>query len=780
MLVEEPLRRWCRESLGYARRQFAKETPTQAKWTAESVVDTAAFRNLLSGRKINGTVPFDSEVAASSRAIDLVNSLASECPIDVNSSPEILGSIHETLVTLRRSRRNGSAPRGSSSRKANGIFYTPSFIVDEIVQQTIGPRLTERIHHKRDRIRVLDPAAGCGAFLVAAFRFLMRRSQDDGTSNASESRSNHSVQTENGGTLTYRKCQAILKDHLFGVDLDPTAIEVARRVLWLTMIDFADWETLPNPIDFFPGDLSANIKSGQTLIGSSFLKDETEEHDESTPRSSLQRFDWASEFPHVAMQGGFDVVLGNPPYRRERDFKQELDEIQSTALGRKHRSARMDLWYYFLHRGIELLRDGGSLSFITNAYWIQGRGAEKVIATLRDDVHLDEVVLLGSYPVFPGISGQHLIFRVTKSHRDDPITIKMIPRGKTSSTCLNLSTDANMMTFVKSKEDLFCDGRLDVMPSADALFQKLRSQARLIEFGLIRQGIAENPAAINRRTLERFHEESLSQKWIIGEGVFSLRASEVARLALPPTEAKLLRPYHDLCDLSRYWNASPPSRQLLYSTRQTCPEITDFPTFYDHISRFRAVLDARRETRQGTNSWWHLHWPRDARIWQADKLIALQLAVQPSFVPIFGPAYVPFSANVFVPFPAVRESLYYFCGVLNSRILWAWFAHTAKRRGVGLELNGHTLENAPIRRIDFDNLMDVCLHDELVQAVTTRIELETDRARETLDDSCRKTIADDIVEIELRLDSIVASLYGLSPENIATMDEIVSRERFDR
>lgn len=777
LVVEESLRNWCRESLAFARERFSLADRGQAIRNAECAVDRAAFQQLLNGRGISVIAGFDSSADQSPLAIDVVNSIVDTCPMDAATSPDVLGFIHENLVALRGSRQSVTAPRRSLSRKVNGIFYTPAFIVNEIVHQTIGPRLPNAFREKRDRIRILDPAAGCGAFLVAAYRYLIQRSLDDWKSSPDQSLAFDVVLTDKGWKLPFRRCQSILTDHLFGVDLDPASIEVTRRMLWLTLIDSAARETIPNPIDFLFHDLAANFKSGHALIGSSFDVDETKDHVPSSTSSLRQRFDWETSFPQVAVQGGFDVVIGNPPYRRERDFKPELDEIKSTPFGQKHHSARMDLWYYFLHRGIQLLRTGGSLSYITNAYWMQGRGAEKVIAALRDEVHLDELFLLGGHPVFPSVSGQHVIFRVTKSGQDAPTTIKIVPREITSSISGYLTGEAKVLTLVKTRQELFREGRLNVLPSADPLFQKLRSHPRLVEFGLIRQGIAENPAAINRRTRDRFHKDSLSHRWLPGEGVFSLQASEVARLALTPTEAKLLRPYHDLCDLQRYWAASQPSRHLIYSTRQTWPEMTDFPILCRHLSRFRAVLDARRETRQGNNSWWHLHWPRDDRIWQTDKLVALQLAARPSFVPLFGPAYVPFSANVFIPSASAREDLYYFCGLLNSRVLWVWFSHSAKRRGIGLELNGHTLEDAPIRRIDFDNPDAVYQHDELVRSVRRRIELATLSADKTPDESNGKAIDDQILEIESRLDAIVASLYGLSPEDTETINEIVSRER---
>src|SRR6185503_6653749 len=84
---------------------------------------------------------------------------------------------------------------------------------------------------------------------------------------------------------------------------------------------------------------------------------------------------WPTAFPNVAAAGGFDLVIGNPPYLRERDSKREFDRIAHSPLGKRWRTARMDLWHYFLHRGLDLLKPGGRLSFIVNSYWTSSTAA---------------------------------------------------------------------------------------------------------------------------------------------------------------------------------------------------------------------------------------------------------------------------------------------------------------------------------------------------------------------------------------------------------------------
>jgi hypothetical protein len=124
-------------------------------------------------------------------------------------------------------------------------------------------------------------------------------------------------------------------------------------------------------------------------------------------------------------------------------------------------------------------------------------------------------------------------------------------------------------------------------------------------------------------------------------------------------------------------------------------------------------MEARRETKRGANAWWHLHWPRDESLFRAPKIIALQLAAEPTFAVATTPAYVPFSTNVVVPHETTPESLFYLAALLNSRPLAEWFRRHAKRRGAGLDISGHVVARAPIHRLDLTNRSDRALHDHL-------------------------------------------------------------------
>ena len=616
---------------------------------------------------------------------------------------DILEAVHQHLLSRRLHRRpNGELECRSTRghRRAQGIYYTPDYIAEYLTERCLSS------WNGTSPPRIFDPACGCGRFLLTAARQLLKRGHEP----------------------------VDVAHALYGCDLDEEAVLTARRMLTLTLSRNPDSADVVNALE-------TNITCTNSLI-------------DIPPRLSSSPPSPASSL------SSYDVILGNPPYRRELGTKALLDQIADSDFGRRYRAPRMDLWYYFLHRGIELLAPGGRLGFIVGAYWAAGTGANRLIQTLRETVHVEEIFQLDRLQVFPGVAGHHMMLLVSKPSSHLPTTVRIPVFDKPTDARPYVEGRREVHTFAKSPEQLFRQGLLDLEPPAEHLLELLSQFPTLGQLGRIRQGIAENPATVTRATNSKHGD-----LWQTGEGVFTLSPEELAGLELPPTEQELVRPYHDLCDLERYDRAEIPSRYLIYSTRETWPRENDHPALLKHLDQFRPIMEARRETRRGTRSWWQLHWPREARIWEQPKLIALQMGPRPAFVPAQEPTYVSFSANVFLPSPEVCEHLNYFAALLNSRLLWKWFRHHAKRRGVGLDINGHVLARAPIRRIDFASREDNALHDQLVELVNRMLELSLRRRV-----ASQSEVKAEWCEIDGQIDRLVYRLYDLSDDDVARVE----------
>jgi methylase of polypeptide subunit release factors len=576
----------------------------------------------------------------------------------------------------------------------------------------------------RFELEILDPACGCGAFLLAACRHLLRWCTEHDVPDADR----------------------LVARQIHGMDLDPEAVLAARRSLWLEMT--ADRSECNNGNGGRPrrnarnlaDHLAENVRCGDVLTGP-------------VPWQPAARF---------------DAVIGNPPYRRELNSKHLLDQVAQSEFGRRYRAPRMDLWYYFLHRSLEWLKPGGGLAFIVGSYWTSARGAEKLLAALRESAHVEEIFLLDRLKVFPHVAGRHMILRLTQGAAGKPTTIKRAAATSQGNAEPYLRGTAPVVVFQKTAEQLFRDDRIDVEPPCDELLAKLARWTPLGALGRVRQGIVENPATVTRKT-----NQEHGGPWSPGEGVFALRPHELARLSLPEPERRLVRPYHDLCDLGRYFLAGKPSLALIYATPQTCPDIDRYPALRAHLTRFRPIMEARRETLRGARPWWQLHWPRDEQLWKSPKIISLQMARRPAFVPATAPVYVPFSTNVFVPHARTGEHLYYITALLNSRLTWKWHRHHAKRRGVGLEINGHVLARTPIRTIDFSKPTERASHDRLVALV--RHMLRLNRRLHEASGGGRAPIDERIGNVDRQIDSLVYDLYDATEPEIAMIEAPAGR-----
>jgi type I restriction-modification system DNA methylase subunit len=226
-------------------------------------------------------------------------------------------------------------------RKEHGIYYTPKFVTDYIVKETVGRFLKERSYNEIRNIKILDPACGSGSFLIRAYDELLNYHAYRCGKPVSE--------------LDQWERLPILTRNIFGVDLDMQAVEIARLNLLLRSL--AKRETLPS--------LADNIREGNSLI--SGTEEELKKYFGDNWRKK-KAFNWEEEFRDIMAEGGFDVIIGNPPY--VRPHKLETDDKQALWTQYQVYRAKSDIYACFIQRAIDLLKPGGYASYIVSNTFI--------------------------------------------------------------------------------------------------------------------------------------------------------------------------------------------------------------------------------------------------------------------------------------------------------------------------------------------------------------------------------------------------------------------------
>lgn len=587
----------------------------------------------------------------------------SEVPVTV------LGHIFEQSITdlekLRAQRLGHEEPK-VSKRKREGVVYTPDIVTRFLAERTIGVTLDERrdtllakygkpsvkrangdiifADSEKDTERafwtdyaaslreltIVDPACGSGAFLVAAFDLLAR-----------EYRAVVNHLADLGVKVDFDPFDEIVTRNLYGVDLNPESVEITRLALWLKTA--RSKHRLQN--------LEATIKTGNSLINDTDFTD--------------RPFDWRAAFPEVFARGGFDIVIGNPPYVRMELIKPVKPYLEKNYVVAADRA---DLYAYFFERGVGILKDGGRLGYISSSTFFRTGSGENLRTFLGDRVAIETVIDFGDLQLFEGVTTYPAIVTLRKG------------AGASGSLSFLTVTDTLPNDLSAAFEE-----RAVAMPRARLTSGSWRFEKDAL--ARLREKIVTG-----RRTLGEVYGPPLyGIKTGLNEAFIIDRETRDRLVKADAKSAELLKPFLRGENIKR-WRVESEDLFLINTPRGKV-DIGDYPAIREWLLPFKAGLE-RRATKQ---EWFELQ--------QAQLSIQPQMTISKIVYPEFsqGPKFA------FDPSGSLVANKCFFLNqehdllaYLNSRAAWFWIFGTASPLRGGkwrLELREQYMNLLPIPEV---------------------------------------------------------------------------------
>jgi hypothetical protein len=681
---------------------------------------------------------------------------------------EILGSVYERFLGKVITLTGGHTARiveKPEVRKAGGVYYTPKYIVDYIIQNTVGKLLDGKSPKDAAKIKVLDPACGSGSFLIGAYQFLLNWHLEQYASSDPETL----AQQKNapirpafvkpaespleeiipGWALTIAERKRILLDHLHGVDLDAQAVEVTKLNLLLKCLEGETSETLGFQTRLFRAralpDLGKNILCGNSLIATDIIGSPTWEKMTPEDRERLNPFDYERAFSQVfkgKRGAGFDAVIGNPPYIRMEAFKPLKDYL---AKHYQVHEERADLYAYVLERSVKLLRAGGRCSMIVSNKFIRAKYGLPLRRYLGSSAAVDEIVDLAGLPVFEGATVRTVIISLRRSNPDAsnparyiaPIPFELFSSVRDGTT--ELFDVIGKASVTMAPTALQNDEWLLGSAAENSLLEKLEQNtvplAQLVN-GKVLWGVktgCNDAFVIDAKTREQLIKQDATSEGLIKP---MLVGEDVRRYATREVSTYLIYPHPNI-------------------------DIRDFPAIEKHLAIFKDRLIARATKQE----WFELQQPSVAMIpvFNSPKIVYPEIAPECRFALDETGNY---SNNKTFVLPIADRRL---LGILNSRLANFYFqlkcAALEGQSGRYLEFRAQYVSQFPVR-VEVESKSSA----SLVSLVDTMIVLHARLSAEQLPQR-REQVQREIDATDRQIDALVYQLYGLTDEEIAIVEE---------
>ncbi len=598
-----------------------------------------------------------------------------------------------------------------------GVVPTPKLVAKQIVSETLEKLLNDKSLEQIKELKIADICCGSGTFLIALYDYLIKEHTN--------------LLIENGITnLSLSEKREILTENIFGVDINPYAVEVTRFSLLLRLLEHENAATVADylqthKVKVLP-NLSENIKCGNSLVDDHFYDYDESAIDNNDLLYKIKPFNWEDEFSFFRDKQGFDAIIGNPPYVRIQNlvkyFKEEIDYYRSSespySVSKKD---NFDKYYLFVERAITLINPHGVVGYIVPHKFFIVKGGKKLRASITNQCGIVKIIHFGTTQVFPKRQTYTAIVVITKQ-KGGELIFKRVSELRNESSFDNIST-------IKYNQNKYSDTPwIFLTQEAEALFNRVKTQntTTLNEIADIPVGLqtsADN-IYILHPTTEDTNTVTIDDNgntWEIEKEILLPCLYDV-RLDLfdtPIANSYIIFPYRIDED-----------QALIYSEQEMSQQ---FPLCWKYLSHHKTKLSARSFNDSRNIQWYQYGRSQSlTRFHNTDKLIWKVLSQEASYT--YDNSNLQFTGGGNGPYYSLvskgEYSLFYILAILSHPLIEAIVKSGASEfRGDFYSHGKQFIENIPIRVIDFSSNDDLTIYNKLIketkEIIKTRKDIQT-------------------------------------------------------
>lgn len=688
----------------------------------------------------------------------------------------ILSQIYERflgnkiIITNKRTIDVIKTPEVSAS---NGVVPTPKIIVEQIVKDTLSPLFKGKKYNDLKKLKIVDICCGSGTFLISAFDYLVENLLERYIEE--DIKSDVVIETNNKELIfTLKAKRDILENNIFGVDINPYAVEVTEFSLLLKLLEGEKEATINNFIQqnskkVLP-DLRSSIKCGNSLVDSKFFNLFPEALTNDDVLFRVRPFDWNTEYKQIMINGGFDAIIGNPPYVRIQNMKkyspEEIKYFQSPLSKYEvAKKATVDKYFVFIQRALELLNPTGFLGYIVPHKFFLTVGGKQLRKFITDRYQISKIIHFGAVQVFPNKSTYTAIL-ILQRNKIKEFDLLKVDKLSSKSLCLTEKTFKYETYKFDSKPWVF------LLPETERVFNKFESDdfVKLGNIAEIAVGLQTSADDIyifvpEKETDETFCFNRDGIQYEIEKSICKNTIYDLSFHAFDSIEgnAQMIFPYEIHNE-----KASLISEENMQER---------YPLVWKYLSNYKNKLAKRKL--QGRNPSWYQFGRSQSltKFVDTEKLVWSVLATESPYV--LDTKNLLFTGGGNGPYYGLINksdySLLYIMGILTHPIIECMVkAYASEFRGSYYSHSKQFLESLPIRKIDFLNCEDIVLYNDIIKSVdnligtTRQLKLEKNNSRKLILQRKIKTLNNGLI-------NNINKLYQISDDDFSTVmnDELL-------